>query len=86
MKAKVTLGIEQTRARLPQLVQAASAGQACVITRHGRPHAALVPISALEKISRSERGGVLALQGSGEGLWTKNIGQHIQVVRAEWED
>ncbi len=37
-------GAEEARNQLPHLLEAAEDGQSTVITRHGRPIAALVPI------------------------------------------
>jgi prevent-host-death family protein len=37
---------EEARAQLPDLLTAAEQGQSTIITRHGKPVAALVPIKA----------------------------------------
>ena len=37
-------GAEEARNRLPDLLEAAEKGRSTIITRHGRPVAALVPL------------------------------------------
>ena len=39
-------GAEEARNQLPDLLEAAEKGRSTIITRHGRPVAALVPIEA----------------------------------------
>src|SRR5208282_2994038 len=39
-------GAEEARNQLPDLLEAAEKGRSTIITRHGRPVAALVPIAA----------------------------------------
>lgn len=82
MPAPLKLGLEAARAQLPTLVGQAEAGQSCVITRHGRPCAALVPVQDLP--TRTPRGGLLALRGSGAGLWTSDAATEVQRLRDEW--
>ena len=42
-------GAEEARNELPDLLAAAEKGRATIITRHGRPVAALVPIGAVRR-------------------------------------
>ena len=58
-------GAEEARNELPDLLAAAEKGQATIITRHGRPIAALVPISAYGSSVRQPP--LLPLKGAGRG-------------------
>jgi prevent-host-death family protein len=40
-------GVEETRQQLPSLLDDAHAGKPVVITKHGKPYAAIVPLEAL---------------------------------------
>ena len=53
-----------------------------VITRHGRPVAALVPISAYGAAVRQRP--LLPLKGSGRGLWGGNSTETIREMGDEW--
>jgi prevent-host-death family protein len=84
MQRSASYGLEQARIQLPAIVANANAGMASVITRHGKPYAAIVPIQDLQK-SRPVS-GVLALRGSGRGLWGRSPAQTIAKLRDEWGD
>ena len=43
---KASYGLEQARAQLPRIAAEAHAGHTSVITRHGEPMAAVVPVYA----------------------------------------
>jgi len=75
-------GAEEARNELPDLLAAAEKGRATIITRHGKPVAALVPIEALSAAVRQP--SVVPLRGSGRGLWGKNSTQTIRKLRDEW--
>ena len=45
MSAPTQYGFEQARAQLPTLMAQAHAGQSSVITKHGKPYAAIVPLA-----------------------------------------
>ena len=77
------IGLEQARNKLPELVSSAGAGTTHVITRHGRPVAALVPLSAAGRARRSA--GLLPLRGTGRGLWGAEPSRTIDDLRAEWD-
>lgn len=80
-----SLGLEQCRIKLPALAALAHAGSPSIITRHGKPYAALVSIQALEKAQASPRKtSLLALAGTGQGLWGNSPGQSIAALRDEW--
>lgn len=76
-------GAEEARSGLPQLLDAAEKGETTVITRHGRPVAALVPIEAHGPVPRQEP--LLPLQGSGRGLWGEDSTRTLRELREEWD-
>src|ERR1700738_5611654 len=75
-------GAEEARNELPDLLDAAEEGRSTIITRHGRPVAALVPIGAYGAAVRQP--SLLALEGAGRGLWGKNSTDTIRKLRDEW--
>jgi prevent-host-death family protein len=75
-------GAEEARNELPDLLAAAEKGRTTIITRHGRPVAALVPIEAYAAAVRQP--SLLPLQGSGRGLWGKSSPATIRKLRSEW--
>jgi prevent-host-death family protein len=77
-----TCGAESARAHLPELLERAHRGSPTVITRHGKPYAAVVSVEAA---SLHRRGvSVLALKGSGSGLWGDDAARTIAEMRDEW--
>ena len=88
MASNSSYGLEQARIQLPSIVAKANAGVASVITRHGKPYAAIVSIQDLEKASSASSGAssVLTLRGTGRGLWGPSPGQTITELRDEWGD
>ena len=88
MPVTPSYGLEQARIQLPSIVADAHAGVASVITRHGKPYAAVVPLRHLEK-ARAAPGtasGFLTLRGTGRGLWGRDSSQTIGELRDEWDD
>ena len=79
-------GLEQARAQLPLIASEAVAGYSSVITRHGKPVAVVVPVAHWrEEQARSLlQGGVLALRGSGRGLWPEGAASEVAQLRDEW--
>lgn len=75
-------GAEEARNQLPQLLEDAASGRATVITRRGRPVAALVPLKAYHG-SRKQR-SLVDLEGSGRGLWGRNSSETLTKLRDEW--
>jgi prevent-host-death family protein len=73
---------EEARNQLPDLLEAAEKGRSTVITRHGRPVAALVPIEAYGTVIRQQP--LLPVEGSGRGRWGKNSARRIRKLRDEW--
>lgn len=86
MSATASFGLEQARIQLPAIVANAHAGHASIITRHGKPYAAVVPLQDLQKsrATTDSASGLLALRGTGRGLWGADVGQTIADLRNEW--
>lgn len=74
-------GVEEARQQLPAILSAAASGRTTMITRHGRTVAAVVPASA---VPRRRVVSLLALAGSGRGLWGRNSTRTIGKLRDEW--
>lgn len=76
-------GAEEARAHLPELLERAHGGTPTLVTRHGKPYAAVVPVPE----SRSAKKGLsfLSLKGSGAGLWGKESTRMVAALRDEWE-
>lgn len=77
------IGIEEGRRTLPELASDALAGKATVLTRHGKPVAAIVPLGEATKPRRRAR--LLSLRGTGKGLWGPSPTRTIDALRREWE-
>jgi len=84
MAAPTQYGLEQARAQLPTLMAQAHAGQISIITKHGQPYAAIVPLADVAQARKRLAKGILNLQGSGKGLWGKKSGGTIAQLRDEW--
>lgn len=86
MRTRTQYGLQQARAQLPRIVSEAGAGVAAVITRHGKPCAAVVPLQDLETLRarRKPPQALLALRGSGRGLWGADVGKTVAELRDEW--
>ena len=76
-------GAEEARNQLPHLIDAAEKGQSTIITRRGRPVAALVPIAAYGAATRQHP--ITPVEGSGRGLWGRNSGRTLRKLRDEWD-
>ena len=87
MSSTARYGLEQARIHLPTIVANAHLGQVSIITRHGRPYAAVIPVEDLQKVhgSSGAPSALLALSGSGRGLWGADVGQTIDSLRDEWD-
>jgi prevent-host-death family protein len=83
MKTTQRKGAEEARNQLPDLLEAAELGQSTIITRHGRPVAALVPVEAYGATVRQQ--ALTPLAGSGRGLWGKKSAQALRKLRDEWQ-
>jgi prevent-host-death family protein len=82
MTKVVRKGAEEARNQLPDLLEAAENGRSTIITRHGRPVAALVPLDAYDAASRQQ--SLSPMEGSGRGLWGEDSGQTLHDLRDEW--
>jgi prevent-host-death family protein len=76
-------GSEDARKELPSLIEAAESGSATIITRHGRPVAALVSVDAYRRCHRQQ--SLLPLEGSGHGQWGTDSTRAIDKLRGEWD-
>jgi len=75
-------GAEDARNQLPELLVAAENGEPTIITKRGKPVAALMPIDSHALALRQQ--SLLPLAGSGKGLWGKNSTRTLQKLRDEW--
>lgn len=82
MNAASRKGAEEARNQLPDLLEAAEKGRSTIITKHGRPVAALVPMEALGAALRQEP--LTPVAGSGRGLWGKDSTRTLGKLRDEW--
>jgi prevent-host-death family protein len=74
-------GAEEARQQLPAILSAAESGRTTLITRHGRSVAAVVPASA---VNRRASVSLLALAGTGRGMWGQGSARTIARMRDEW--
>ena len=83
---KPTYGLEQARAQFPHIAAEARAGYTSVITRHGEPIAAVVPMALLHTRQSLgvRKGGILTLRGTGRHLWSTGAGAVVTELRDEW--
>ena len=88
MAAIENYGLEQARIQLPNIIANAHAGIRSIITKHGKPYAAIVPLEDVPKLSSDAElaSGIVPLRGTGRGLWGANVGQSISELRDEWGD
>ncbi|HUO84393.1 MAG TPA: type II toxin-antitoxin system prevent-host-death family antitoxin [Thermoanaerobaculia bacterium] len=75
-------GAQQARNQLPDLLAAAEAGSSTIITRHGRPIAALIPVDEYRQAAGQR--SLVEWKGSGKGLWGKNSSRTLRSLRDEW--
>ena len=76
-------GSEEARKRLPELLDDAEQGRSTIITRHGRPVAALIPVADYGAAARQQP--LTPLEGSGRGLWGKDSTRTLRKLRDEWD-
>jgi prevent-host-death family protein len=76
-------GVEDARSQLPTLLAEAERGRSTVITRHGRPIAAIVPVARMAGAQRQL--SLLGLAGTGKGLWGKDGAKTLRKLREEWD-
>ena len=73
-------GAEDARNQMPALLEAAEKGTSTIITKHGRPVAALVPLAVLS--ASAQQKSLLPMKGTGRGLWGNS--QTLRALRDEW--
>lgn len=76
-------GVEDARSQLPALLAEAERGRSTIVTRHGRPIAAIVPVERTAGGLRQK--SLLDLAGSGKGLWGKDSAKTLRKLRDEWD-
>ncbi len=80
-------GLEQARIQLPHIVAEAHAGFSSVITKHGKPYAAIVPWQGLAAFAPADAGAdLLSLRGTGRGLWGADVARTVADLRNEWDN
>jgi len=77
------IGSEAARRQLPELLDRAHSGEPAIIMKRGKPYAALVPLDQCQ--IPSPKGGLLALRGSGAGLWGDAPAKTVAALREEWD-
>jgi prevent-host-death family protein len=75
-------GSEEARNEFPSLIDEAENGHSTIITRRGRPVAAIVPVDAY-RVTHRQR-SLLRLEGSGRGQWGKSGVGTLRKLRDEW--
>jgi prevent-host-death family protein len=76
----IQYGVDGARRHLPALLDRAHRGESIVITKHGKPYAALVEATAATR----RRGNFSRLRGTGKGLWGHDAARTIDKLRREW--
>lgn len=72
-------GVQETRNKLPSLLEAANRGTVTVVTKRGVPYAAIVPVSK----ALGDRPRLSALRGSAKGCYG-NVREFVDQLRDEW--
>jgi prevent-host-death family protein len=67
---------------LPDLLERAHRGGITVITKRGRPYAALVPAERV--VAATRRLPLSGLRGTGKGLWGPDVTKAVSRMRDEW--
>lgn len=82
MGSKKTRGVQEARKELPVLLEAAHRGSRTVITKRGKPYAAIVPVGE----GTPTRAGLsmLGLRGAGKNIWDHDATKIVQALRKEW--
>jgi prevent-host-death family protein len=83
MATRQSRGVEEARKELPRLLEAAEKGRSTVITRHGKPVAALVPIA--DCIDNASQHSLASVAGTGRGLWGSDSRRTVARLRGEWD-
>jgi prevent-host-death family protein len=78
-----TCGAQEARTHLPELLERAHHGTVTLITRRGKPYAAVVP--AKQARSAGRRLSLLSLRGTGAKLWGNDPARAVATMRDEWK-
>jgi prevent-host-death family protein len=65
------------------LLAEAERGRSTIVTRRGRPIAAVVPVDRVTSGLRQK--SLLGLAGSGKGLWGETSAKALRRLRDEWQ-
>ncbi len=83
MASKRIKGVQEARQELPALVEAAHRGSGTIITKHGKPYAAIVP---LNQAANKHRGiTAVQLRGTGKKMWKRDAAEEVSRLRDEWQ-
>jgi prevent-host-death family protein len=82
MASKRIKGVQEARQEFPALIEAAHRGNRTIITKHGKPYAAIVPVD--EAVTRVRGVTIAQLRGSGKKIWKRDAAQEISRLRDEW--
>ena len=77
-----TYSVAEAKNKLSELIDRALNGEGVLITRHGKPVAALVPIEAYGSAVRQQP--LVPVEASGRGLWGKPSSRTLRRLRDEW--
>lgn len=77
------IGSEAARRQLPELLDRAHSGEPTLIMKRGEPYAVLASPDQCQ--IPSTQAGLLALRGSGAGLWGEAPGETVATLREEWD-
>lgn len=75
------VGAEEARQNLPRLLDEAARGEVTIVTKWGKPFAAIVPLEALQSTAPEE--SLLDLEGTGQGLYG-DVSAYVGELRDEW--
>jgi len=75
------IGAEEARQHLPRLLDEASRGEITIVTKWGKPCAAIVPIDALPTSEDAE--SIIDLAGTGRGMYG-DVEEYLRGLRDEW--
>jgi prevent-host-death family protein len=75
-------GVEDARKNLPALLEQAHRGQTLVVTKRGKPYAAIVPVDQV--VHKKPGMSLTTLRGSGKGMWGKDSTAWLKKLRKEW--
>jgi hypothetical protein len=78
-----SIGLKQGRKLLSHLAGLANGGQGILLTKYGKPYAAIVEPEVLLR-TRRKKSSFLALRGTGKGLWGRSASKGIAAARGGW--